>query len=75
MSGDHGPEVSHESWMREKLAAGWKYGPEKDAEKKEHPCLVEFAELPREQQAKDYIFRAIVHALRPFLEESERGLA
>lgn len=57
-----GPEASHESWMKQKLEDGWKYGPVKDAEKKEHPCIVPFGELPVEQQAKDFIFRAIVHA-------------
>lgn len=58
---DAGPEASHESWMREKMEVGWKYGPVKDADRKEHPCLVPFDQLPKEQQAKDYIFRAIVH--------------
>ncbi len=62
---DHGPEASHEAWMAHKLADGWVYGPVKDSEAKTHPCLVPFAELPREQQAKDYIFHAVVHALRP----------
>ncbi|MFA5900599.1 MAG: RyR domain-containing protein [Hyphomicrobium sp.] len=62
--GDFGPEASHISWMKQKLDEGWKYGPVKDPEKKEHPCIVPFAELPREQQAKDFIFRAVVHALR-----------
>lgn len=60
---DAGPEASHESWMTEKEAAGWVYGPTKDADAKTHPCMVSFAELPREQQAKDFIFRAVVHAL------------
>lgn len=59
-----GPEATHESWAKEKLADGWKHGITKDPEKKEHPCLVDFECLPVEQQAKDYIFRAIVHALR-----------
>ena len=63
MSGDHGPEASHESWMKQKLEEGWKYGPVKDPEKKEHPCIVPFSELPREQQAKDHIFRGVVHAV------------
>lgn len=63
MMGDFGPEASHISWSRQKLDDGWKYGTVKDAEKKEHPCLVPFEELPREQQAKDFIFRAVVHAL------------
>lgn len=58
-----GPKASHESWMAQKVADGWVYGPVKLPEKKEHPCLVPFNELPVEQQAKDYIFRAVVHAL------------
>jgi hypothetical protein len=57
-----GPQASHESWMAQKVADGWVWGAAKDPEKKEHPCLVPFADLPREQQAKDYIFRAVVHA-------------
>lgn len=65
MMGDFGPQASHESWMRQKLDEGWKYGPVKNPDLKEHPCIVCFDDLPVEQQAKDYIFRAIVHALRP----------
>lgn len=61
---DVGPEASHENWMEQKLAEGWVYGPMKDTVKKTHPCMVLFKDLPKEQQAKDYIFRAIVHALR-----------
>ena len=63
-SGDYGPEASHESWMAQKVADGWKCGPEKNPEIKEHPCMVPFAELPKEQQAKDFLFRGVVHALR-----------
>ena len=58
-----GPEASHNSWMSEKVEHGWSYGPTKDADAKTHPCLVPFNELPREQQAKDFIFRAVVHAV------------
>lgn len=58
-----GPDASHISWLEEKEKDGWKYGPVKDAEKKEHPCFVTYEELPPEQQAKDYIFRAVVHNL------------
>jgi len=61
---DATPEQSHESWLTQKLAEGWKYGPAKDAEKKEHPCCVPYADLPAEQKAKDYLFRGAVHALK-----------
>lgn len=55
--------ASHDSWLAEKRATGWKYGPVKDAEKKEHPCFVAFEQLPPEQQAKDHLFSGIVKKL------------
>jgi hypothetical protein len=63
-SGDHGPEASHASWMAQKVAEGWVYGGQKDPVAKTHHCIVPFNELPVDQQAKDFIFRAVVHALR-----------
>lgn len=60
---DAGPEASHESWMQQKEKDGWVFGLAKDPEAKTHPCMVPFSELPREQQAKDYIFRSVVHSL------------
>lgn len=53
------PEDSHNSWLKEKEEDGWKYGETKDVEKKEHPCFVPYDQLPQEQKAKDYIFKAI----------------
>lgn len=57
------PSANHDSWLEVKRAAGWKYGPVKDAKKKEHPCFVPYEELPPEQQKKDTLFKAIVAAL------------
>ena len=57
------PQDSHESWMVERVANGWKHGEVKDVEKKEHPCLVAFEDLPRNQQIKDRLFLAVVLAL------------
>lgn len=61
---DVGPEASHESWMAQKVAEGWVHGPDKNPDMRLHPCIMPFAHLPAAQQAKDYIFRAVVHALR-----------
>lgn len=61
---DAGPDSSHNEWLKEKIANGWVYGPVKDPIKKEHPCCVEYNALPVEQKAKDYIFRAVVHACK-----------
>lgn len=57
------PEASHENWLAEKRANGWRYGPVKDATLKTHPCFVPFDELPIQQKAKDFIFSAIVRSL------------
>jgi hypothetical protein len=60
-------EQAHESWLAEKAATGWTYGPVKDEQAKTHPCFVAFEQLPPDQQAKDALFFAIVTALAPFL--------
>lgn len=65
-----GPQASHKNWMKEKIAAGWKYGPIKNAETKEHPCLVAFEALPAEHRAKDYLFAAAVASLSGTLNKS-----
>jgi hypothetical protein len=57
------PEQSHESWLAEKAATGWKYGPVKDPEKKEHPCFVPYSELPPAQRAKDEIYTTVVRVV------------
>lgn len=65
-------DAQHQAWMDDKLAAGWKFGPVKDAEKKEHPCLVPFAGLPPEQQTKDRLFQAVIRSLAgPFAPPQE----
>ena len=51
------PEQQHNNWCYFKHADGWKYGPNKDFERKEHPCLVPYSELPEIQQRKDAVFR------------------
>lgn len=63
LANDVDPEASHEAWRKEKVEAGWQFGLDKDPEKKEHPCMLPFSQLPQAQKAKDFIFRAVVHAL------------
>jgi hypothetical protein len=57
------PIDSHENWLREKVENGWVCGSVKDPEKKEHPCMVPYHELPVEQRRKDSLFIAVVRAL------------
>lgn len=56
------PGDSHRSWLAEKERDGWIWGPVKDPERKEHPCMVPFEQLPADQQAKDFLFLATVKA-------------
>lgn len=65
------PEQSHESWYKQKEAEGWIYGEVKDLEKKEHPCFLPYDELPLEQKAKDYLFRATVHLMKDLPDVDE----
>ena len=57
------PRASHVSWLAEKDRDGWKYGPVKDVERKEHPCFLPYDALPLEQLVKDYLFQAVVRAV------------
>ena len=52
--------AQHDAWNADKIRDGWVYGPQKDATKKTHPCLVPYLELPLEQRVKYYLFRHVV---------------
>lgn len=67
---DSTPADSHKSWLAEKERDGWKYGPVKNPDLKEHPCFVPYEELPAAQQAKDYIFLAVVRNVWPLVYRS-----
>jgi hypothetical protein len=50
---DMTPEQNHENWMQMKISQGWVYGPVKDFDKKTHPDLVPFDQLPDVEKRKD----------------------
>lgn len=56
------PEALHDKWSAYKVADGWVYGDVKDADKKTHPCLIPYSQLPKSQQLKDHTFQAIVRS-------------
>lgn len=64
----NGPRESHESWLHEKRLDSWVYGPVKNPQTKEHPCMVEYDQLPPEHREKDLLFVAIVRAVAGALE-------
>lgn len=45
----------HELWARKRLEDGWKWGPKRDDQRKEHPCLVPYDNLPESEKAYDQI--------------------
>jgi len=62
------PEDSHAAWMKHKESDGWVYGETKDPEKKTHPCMVPYEQLPSAQKVKDYLFIEVVSCLKGFSE-------
>ena len=44
---------AHERWAEQRLIEGWRYGPKRDDELKEHPCLVPYEALPESEKAYD----------------------
>ena len=63
-------ESMHQSWLNEKMQSGWRFGPVKDPEKKEHPCFVPYGKLTDEQKTKDHLFSAVIDAVTGAWDES-----
>lgn len=45
-------ENVHEVWAANRMKEGWIYGEQRDDDKKTHPCLVPYSQLPESE--KDY---------------------
>lgn len=43
----------HEVWAETRIAQGWTYGEKRDDEKKTHPCLIAYEDLPEEEKEYD----------------------
>ena len=53
---------THEVWSEGRIADGWKYGSQRDDEKKLHPCLVEYEKLSESE--KEYDRRTAMETLK-----------
>ena len=65
------PEQSHQNWLNQKTEEGWIRGDVKNVDRKEHPCMVPYDQLPADQKIKDYLFRGIVHSFSEGLKVPE----
>jgi RyR domain-containing protein len=54
--------ATHDEWLKQRRAAGWKRGETKDHQTREHPSFVAYADLPVAEKLKDYLFAAICKA-------------
>ena len=46
-------ENVHDVWAQGRLSEGWTYGPVRDDQKKQTPCLVPYSDLPESEKAYD----------------------
>jgi ryanodine receptor 2 len=44
---------SHDVWARQRLADGWRFGATRNDQRREHPCLVPYEELPESEKQYD----------------------
>ena len=46
-------EFNHDTWARNRMNDGWTFGPTRNDELKQHPCLVPYSELPENEKKYD----------------------
>lgn len=58
-------ENAHETWASLRLGDGWTLGPKRDDEKKTHPCLIPYDDLPESE--KKYDRELVVNTVKAIL--------
>jgi len=43
----------HDIWAVGRITDGWTYGPERNDTLKQHPCLIDYSELPESEKEYD----------------------
>lgn len=46
-------ENAHDIWALQRMSDGWVYGSKRNDEKKEHPCLIAYEQLPEAEKEYD----------------------
>ena len=58
-------ENSHDHWARQRIEAGWTYGPQRDDVQKTHPDLMPYGDIPEGE--KKYDRTSVVETLKAIL--------
>ena len=66
-------ENAHDLWAAQRLAQGWRFGPQRDDTLKLHPCLVPYADLPESEKEYDRV--AALGTLKAILRLGYRIIA
>lgn len=56
---------NHDHWALQRISEGWRHGPQRDDERKLHPDLVPYNELPEGE--KEYDRRSVRETLKAIL--------
>lgn len=56
---------AHDVWSLQRISEGWEHGISRNDEKKEHPCLVSYEELPESE--KQYDRNAAISTLKAII--------
>jgi class 3 adenylate cyclase/tetratricopeptide (TPR) repeat protein len=59
---EHLAKNNHDIWAKARFEEGWKHGPQRDDDKKEHPGLLPYEELS--EQERDYDRRTVLSTLQ-----------
>jgi hypothetical protein len=62
----------HDRWVARKIKTGWRYGDPRDDERKLHPCIRPWDELPENEKEKD---RMMVREIPDVVEAAGMTLA
>ncbi len=46
-------EITHDNWLKQRLADGWRHGQSRNDLLKEHPCIVPYEDLPESEKEYD----------------------
>ena len=58
-------ENNHDHWARQRIEAGWTYGPQRDDVRKTHPDLIAYGDIAESE--KEYDRTSVVETLKVIL--------